>query len=148
MKPGICKHKTSPWHDERCGAGVRYDDVCPRPGDDRGKGYRYPCTKYDALSNHGKRTVNLHGPQGTCDRYEEPSAADIADYKREIEEATLRMMQTLPIIAAVKAGHKDEDWQGVEECPQCGGILHLSHAAYNGHVWGRCETVGCLTWAE
>jgi hypothetical protein len=26
--------------------------------------------------------------------------------------------------------------------------LHLSIAAHNGHVKGRCETGGCVSWAE
>ena len=35
------------------------------------------------------------------------------------------------------------------ECPTgCGGKLHLSQAAYNGHVWGKCTTEGCLSWME
>jgi len=36
----------------------------------------------------------------------------------------------------------------VVECPVCKGRLHLSQAAYNGHVHGKCETVGCLSWME
>ena len=37
---------------------------------------------------------------------------------------------------------------GVIECPICKGRLHLSQAAYNGHVWGKCETAGCANWME
>lgn len=36
----------------------------------------------------------------------------------------------------------------VIECPACKGRLHLSQAAYNGHVWGQCETKGCVSWME
>jgi len=38
--------------------------------------------------------------------------------------------------------------QEVIECPQCKGRLHLSQAAYNGHVHGHCETKGCVSWME
>ena len=38
--------------------------------------------------------------------------------------------------------------QEVIECPICKGKLHLSQAAYNGHVWGKCETDGCANWME
>lgn len=38
--------------------------------------------------------------------------------------------------------------QEVIECPVCKGKLHLSQAAYNGHVWGKCETQGCVEWME
>lgn len=35
------------------------------------------------------------------------------------------------------------------DCPTgCGGKLHLSQAAYNGHVWGKCTTAGCVSWME
>jgi len=36
----------------------------------------------------------------------------------------------------------------VVECPACKGRLHLSQAAYNGHVHGKCETDGCVSWME
>ena len=39
-------------------------------------------------------------------------------------------------------------WQDMVECPVCKGKLHLSHAAVNGHVWGKCETAGCVEWME
>lgn len=38
--------------------------------------------------------------------------------------------------------------QEIVECPVCKGKLHLSQAAYNGHVWGKCETPGCVSWME
>lgn len=34
------------------------------------------------------------------------------------------------------------------ECPVCNGRLHLSQSAYNGHVHGKCETQGCVSWME
>jgi hypothetical protein len=34
------------------------------------------------------------------------------------------------------------------ECPACKGRLHLSQAAYNGHVHAKCETEGCVAWME
>ena len=36
----------------------------------------------------------------------------------------------------------------VIECPVCKGRLHLSQAAYNGHVWGKCETKDCVAWMQ
>lgn len=36
----------------------------------------------------------------------------------------------------------------VVECPICKGRLHLSQAAYNGHVHGNCETAECVSWME
>lgn len=37
---------------------------------------------------------------------------------------------------------------GFVVCPKCDGRLHWSKAASNGHVWGKCETQGCLAWVE
>lgn len=44
--------------------------------------------------------------------------------------------------------YKGKSWAGVDECPVCKGKLYMSHAAYNGHVHGQCETKGCLSWME
>lgn len=32
------------------------------------------------------------------------------------------------------------------ECPVCKGKLHYSISSHNGHIWGQCETEGCLNW--
>jgi hypothetical protein len=58
------------------------------------------------------------------------------------------MRLTFPLISEVKRNHKGKNWQGVVTCPVCKGRLRLSHAAYNGHVWGQCETEGCVSWME
>lgn len=44
--------------------------------------------------------------------------------------------------------HKGKSAAEVVECPACNGRLHLSIAAYNGHVHGKCETPGCVSWME
>lgn len=36
---------------------------------------------------------------------------------------------------------------GTIECPNCKGKLDWA-IAKNGHCWGRCQTEGCLSWAE
>lgn len=36
----------------------------------------------------------------------------------------------------------------VIKCPECEGRLHLSQSSYNGHVHGKCETAGCVSWME
>jgi hypothetical protein len=59
-----------------------------------------------------------------------------------------RFMKAGPIVSEVKREHRGQNWKGVKPCPVCGGNLHLTHASYNGHVWGQCETKGCLSWIE
>jgi hypothetical protein len=56
--------------------------------------------------------------------------------------------QTVKVKAEKGMRFPCKSWQGIEECPVCKGRLRLSHAAYNGHVHGRCETEGCLAWME
>jgi hypothetical protein len=51
-------------------------------------------------------------------------------------------------MARIKKEHKGENWQGVEECPVCKNKLQMTHAAYNGHTRGKCETPDCLSWIE
>lgn len=41
-----------------------------------------------------------------------------------------------------------ENRREVVKCPICDGKLHLSQSSYNGHVHGKCETEGCLSWME
>lgn len=36
----------------------------------------------------------------------------------------------------------------VVACPVCGGRLHLTQSAYNGHVHGKCSTPDCVNWME
>ncbi len=100
------------------------------------------------MSEHGLAVIEKYGPQGTCEKYEEPTPKDLASYDDQIAMATARMKKTLPLVARVKAEHKGESWHGTEPCPVCGGVLHLTHAACNGHVWGRCETEECVSWME
>lgn len=63
-------------------------------------------------------------------------------------EASLRRMEVVgPLVAAWRKKPpcgKSE----VVKCPACQGRLHLSQAASNGHVWGKCETSGCVSWME
>lgn len=61
-------------------------------------------------------------------------------------EEILRLV--MPIMIGMKKRHKGQRAKEVIECPKCKGRLHLSIAATNGHVWGKCETEGCLAWME
>ena len=141
MKKGTCKHFNG-MVNERCDADVRYYDVTPDP-DGVGCWRRTPCHR-DRHPNDAEE----FGQPGTCEKYEEPTPEEIAAYEAEIEASHQRMLKTLPVIRRIKEEHKGESWQGVEKCPVCDGKLHMSHAACNGHVHGRCETDGCVAWME
>lgn len=49
-------------------------------------------------------------------------------------------------ILGYKKGHGGA---GVIDCPVCqDGKLSYSVASYNGHMWGKCSTKGCVAWME
>lgn len=145
MEIGTCKHLTSTWHDTHCKAGVCYRDVTNKP-DEPGSAYRIPCRRI--VDAHGRKVRDELGPPGTCDKYEDPTPEEVAEYEAAIEALIARSEKSIPVMLKVKKEHEGKDWKGVEPCPVCGGNLHLSHAAYNGHVWGKCETKDCLAWME
>lgn len=89
------------------------------------------------------------GLLATCDKFEASDIEDEIAWDRAVEESDRRMGLALPIVAKVKKEYKGMDWCGVVLCPTgCGGVLRLSHAGLNGHVWGQCSTNGCLSWME
>ncbi len=62
-----------------------------------------------------------------------------------------RSMKKLTIAGPfIGAWRKKEPYGKAEvvECPVCKGRLHLSQAAYNGHVHARCETADCISFME
>ena len=65
--------------------------------------------------------------------------------------------QFTDVLVALRAAKADAAQKGYKRghggnsemtCPICSGRLRYSVASVNGHVWGRCETDGCVTWME
>lgn len=125
MKHGTCKHFTGV-SNETCKAGVRYDDVKP-----------LPCI-----------TEYLRGKPRVCDKYEEPSADEVAAYRAMLDASMERHAKAAPVLMELRKKYKGQSWRGTIDCPVCDGRLHISIAGYNGHMHGRCETAGCLSWME
>ena len=60
--------------------------------------------------------------------------------------------------AAIRIAKADAKTRGLKRgnggagelpCPaQCGGTLHYTVAAYNGHMHAACSTKGCGSWME
>lgn len=63
-------------------------------------------------------------------------------------EATIRKMEVVMPIVDVWRKKLPRGKAEIIECPECKGKLHLSQAAYNGHVHAKCETTGCVSWME
>ena len=131
---------------EVCEAGVKLADVTPRHGE-QGWGLRVPCVRELRKGSTLKMDA---AEQGTCDKYAEPTAEELAEYEAAMEAAMQRQILVGHVVRQVKQEHKGTNWRGVVDCPACGGkeTLHMTHAACNGHVHGRCETAGCVSWME
>lgn len=72
-------------------------------------------------------------------------------------EENRKIKAMLVAVAEIKKKHKVVmEWEnptgknkaaeGHIECPICKGRLNYTISSYNGHVWGQCETEGCLSW--
>lgn len=60
-------------------------------------------------------------------------------------------------LKAVRAAQEDADKHGFKKgkggnativCPICKGNLAYSVASINGHLWGTCQTEGCVQWMQ
>lgn len=83
-----------------------------------------------------------------CEHLRRPTPEEIAEHETWIEAHMNKMRLVMTTIRPWRAAHKGQNFGEVVDCPACQGRLHLSIAAYNGHVHGRCETVGCVSWME
>lgn len=129
MRAGTCVHFTGV-QNVVCKCNIRYDYI-------RGDGL-LPC-----LTFNGKRN-------DVCSSYTEPTPEQIAANDLEVEQVMARMRLAMGVVGKWKTWTKKNRVAkvGEVECPICKGKLHLSQAAYNGHVWGKCETKGCLSWMQ
>lgn len=127
MKKGTCKHFTG-YQNGKCNAGVNYRELVG--GADSGWMARGPCIKDSKFKRE---------PVASCDKFEEPSAAEIT---AAALESKVLVEQTG---AAIRLIRSQNEKQGLVPCPRCEGKLGYSVAS-NGHIWGKCETHGCLAW--
>lgn len=140
-----------------CKAGVVYLDQFGRaPKDDpsshiEGVGYyesagifkRMCCTDGGDRSEDEQRAL--------CPKWLRNTEQHGIERHEEIEGAMNRMRMAGAVVSKWRTWTKKNRVAKQEaiECPTgCGGKLHLSQAAYNGHVWGKCTTDGCLAWME
>lgn len=105
-------------------------------------GVKYPPLKSDTPCFIENENITI------CEKRRFPTAQECLDREAEMEAHLNKMRAAFEIVAKVKKEHKGTNWAGYFECPACKGKLHISHARINGHVWGKCETEGCLAWME
>lgn len=125
-----------------CRKGMAYDEV------DKELRLPYraalPCFEPDEV-----QLQRLAGkPQCQCPHVQFPTPEETAAHEAEVQKCIDKTMQALAVVEPIRKEHKGKDWRGVLECPVCKGKLHVRHAGFNGHVWAKCETEGCVAWIE
>jgi hypothetical protein len=126
----MAQHKT-------CEAGMDYTEL--NGGSEYRRMYQLPCF-IRAGEKAGQR---IH-----CDHFRAPTAEEIALHKQLAEDRLSLVMTVKAGISPWRVQYQGCSHSEIVECPACKGHLHLSIAAHNGNVKGRCETGGCVSWAE
>ena len=163
MKHGTCIHYTGLSFSKEarlCRAGVNYDETfnAKKPG----MFLRMPCVEFMCRPEHGQGTYVkpgekcIHVPTDhrgetviPCPHRQEPTEEQVQADRADDEKCLKQMTAGLHVASEWRIKPKPLlDRQEVVECPICKGKLHLSQSAYNGHVWGKCETQDCLSWME
>lgn len=143
-KKGKCVHFNGIGND-CCKAGVNYKELT---GNIAGYGAAIPCLGPDFAT---------HKEKVACDKFLEPTEAEIAEDKVWLEERMRKQMAIIPVIADMKGRYtipgkgRQKFRSGSErfKCPACyTGELHVAISGYNGHTQGRCTTQGCVSWIE
>jgi len=125
---------------KKCLAGINYRELVGGPN--FGWVLRLPC-------NHNR--IAGYPPDDemvTCGRFQQKTAEEIALREQQMREEIDRYSGVFPLFQKIKREHQGKDWDGTVACPLCGGRLKIKHNSLNGHIWGRCETTGCLSWIE
>jgi len=104
---------------------------------------RRPCYR----RNHDPEKRNGQ-PLCPCPHLEWKTPAECEQEEKMWKEHIKKTMLGVAATAQIREEHKGKDWVGVIQCPVCLGKLHIRHSGYNGHVWGKCSTEDCLSWAE
>lgn len=130
-----CIHFRDAGHNDTCEAGVEYDSF-----NGAHFGVR-PCFLV-------KETGESKPDAMPCPHLRRPTAEEIAAHDEWIKARMNRLGVVMTSILPWREAHKGRSHQEVVDCPACLGRLHLSIAAYNGHVHGKCETPDCVSWME
>lgn len=83
-----------------------------------------------------------------CAHLRRPTPDEIAARKVWQDARMNKLGVVMTGIMPWRKANKGKSVAEVVECPACKGRLHLSISSYNGHVHGRCETAGCVSWME
>lgn len=85
-------------------------------------------------------------PHTSCDKCKFPADDAIEAFEKWSEAHTLILMYAA-LLCRLDAG-KRTGIRGEIECPECDGRLRYTVSGSNGHLWGSCQTEGCLAWLQ
>jgi hypothetical protein len=152
MKHGTCIHFNGVQNDQ-CKRGISYEvnwPNGPKPcilfihKSERGGTYLKPGEKPAETKPFGRASEAK-----PCPFRKEPTSEEVQADREESERCLQRTMAAIKVAGAWRVKPKPAaDRHEVVECPVCNGRLHLGQSAYNGHVHGKCETEGCVSWME
>lgn len=151
---GTCIHFNGVQH-KLCKRGLLYTQF----RDEQGRGL--PCIKFMERSARGgtylkpgeaaaeRKPMPGFALATPCPFYEEPTEEQVQADRVTREAAVKRTIAAIEVAGKWRVKPMPEsDRHEVVECPVCNGRLHLSQSSYNGHVHGKCETEGCVSWME
>lgn len=136
MRHNTCIHYTGAQSDS-CKAGVQYESLTG--GKVSGWGLMLPC--WTSTMKHASDVQKVK-----CEKYQAPTDAEIAQEKAESDAYMAKFMLVMPFVSEWRK-KLPKGKSEVVVCPACSGRLKLSQSSYN-HVWGACETEGCVRWME
>jgi hypothetical protein len=138
MQKNSCKYFNGVQDDHSvCGMNINYRQLVG--GNDHGWIRRLPCFTF----REEDKPNQVH-----CDSFTLPTLEELADFETTLRLLLERHAKAMPLIFTMKKEYHGRDGQQIIDCPICGGRLHMTHAAMNGHVWGKCETPDCMEWIE
>ena len=134
MRDDSCRHFKSPIHNEACGVGINYRTLAGEPR----AGYlaRIPCAGSSPI-----RQGNI-----TCDKMAVFSKEELEQQEKDMKRKTQAIMKAISEIKKFNKAEGGGSARGKIPCPACGNHLSFSIAKLNGHIWGKCDTEGCLNW--
>jgi len=135
--PDWCVHFRSMARHQTCESGIDYTVL--NGGSEYRRMYQLPCF----IRPGEKPGQRLH-----CEHFRAPTDEEVALYKQSAEDRESLVKSVKAGIAPWRVQHQGRSHAEIVVCPACKGRLHLSIAAHNGHMKGRCETGGCVNWAE
>lgn len=114
---------------QKCDAGVNYDDVQP-----------LPCIPISVTTQVAQCALK------SCLTREEAEAVQVANDKRA--EESMKAYVAAHEDAREKGYIKGHGGQSSVACPICEGTIRYSVASSNGHMMAGCTTRGCVSWME